>query len=74
MLFHEYTEYRLAIAEHEERLRKAANARLAAQMIATRPSPREPRHHDSGMHARVVVEQVWRFLVGRASAASAALK
>jgi hypothetical protein len=74
MLFEQYAGYRLAVAEHEERLRKAANDRLAARVAAATASPGEHRHDDSGLHVRALVEQIWRCLVGRGSAASAALK
>ena len=68
---HEYAGYEMAIAEHEERLRKAANDHLAARVVAARASPDDRRHDVPGLHVRALVELVRRFLVGRTSAASA---
>jgi hypothetical protein len=74
MLLEMYAGCELATAEHEERLREAANARLAARVGATRASPHKDGHADPSVPAVSVAERLLRLCSRRGSGAPAAFE
>jgi hypothetical protein len=74
MLFHEYAGYRLAVAEHEERLQQAARARLAALAVASRPSAAPTPRAGPALAARNLIEAIRSFTFGRRRNATSVFK
>jgi hypothetical protein len=74
MLLDVYATYELARAEHEERLRKAAGARLTALDVAARKASGQAHQTGPGVPTRNLTHLIRRLWGDRGSAAPAALK